>query len=173
MLEREYCSPIASSKSEFNKYIYKFTNPNIVNIINRYGDIDYPSKLASPIIKINPSFLKLAKKILKKQGRSFVAQRTQRETREGIIESYLHPNKKIGVLVELNCESDFVAKSEDFQKLAHELCLQIAAMNPKKGSLLSQPWIKEETKTVKDLVSDYIVKMGENIVVKRFARYEI
>lgn len=114
-----------------------------------------------------------AKKILKKQGQSFVAQRTQRETKEGIIESYLHPNKKIGVLVELNCESDFVAKSENFQKLAHELCLQIAAMNPQKSSLLSQPWIKDETKTVKDLVSDYIIKMGENIVVKRFVRYEI
>ncbi len=96
-----------------------------------------------------------------------------KELKQGIIESYIHQNKKIGVLVELRCETDFVAKTEEFKKLAHELCLQIAAMNPKKTSLLRQPWIRDETKTIKELIDEYIAKLGENIIIKRFVRYEI
>jgi len=138
---------------------------------------------------------------------------------QGVIEAYIHSNKKIGVLVDLRCETDFVARTEEFKKLAHELCLQIAAMKPlflkeedipeeflagerkiyqeqfqrsgkpkkiiteiiegklkkykEEISLLSQSWIKDETKTVKDLLDEYIAKLGENIVVKRFVRYEI
>lgn len=114
-----------------------------------------------------------AKATLEKQGLAFAAKRATRQTREGIIESYIHQNQKIGVLIELNCETDFVAKSEDFQKLAHELCLQIAAMDPEKDALLSQSWIKDETKTVKDLIASYIVRLGENITVNKFIRYEI
>ena len=97
----------------------------------------------------------------------------QRETGEGIIESYIHPNKKIGVLLELGCESDFVAKSEDFQRLAHELCLQIAAIVPEENPVFDQPWIRDESKTIKDLIEDYIAKLGENIILKRFSRYEL
>jgi len=74
--------------------------------------------------------------------------------------------------LELNCETDFVAKNQDFQQLAHELCLQIAAMG-EKIPLLKQPWIKDETRTIKDLIDEYIAKLGENIIVKRFARYEL
>ncbi|MBU4481536.1 elongation factor Ts, partial [Patescibacteria group bacterium] len=70
-------------------------------------------------------------------------------------------------------ESDFVARSENFQKLAHELCLQIVASSPKEIPLLEQPWIKDESKTIKDLIDEHIAKMGENIEVKRFVRYEI
>jgi len=114
-----------------------------------------------------------AKKILKKLGQAFMEKKTKRGVKEGIIESYVHPNKKIGVLIELSCESDFMAKSENFRKLAHELCLQIAAMNPEKDSLMSEPWIKDETKTIKDLIGEHIIKLGENIVVKNFTRYEI
>lgn len=117
--------------------------------------------------------INLAKEILKKWGKKFAEKKLRRETKEGLIATYLHPNKKIGVLLELGCESDFVTKSGEFQKLAHELCLQIAAMNPGENSLLSQPWIKDETKTIKDLIADYVAKLGENIVVKRFVRYEI
>lgn len=163
--------------------------------------------------------LEKAKEILRKWGKEFAGKKTERETKEGIVESYIHPNKKIGVLVDVRCESDFVARSPDFQKLAHELCLQIAAMNPlflqeedipeefldgerkiykeqfagsgkprkvidqiiegklkkyKEGvSLMSQLWIKDESKTVKDLIDEYVAKIGENIVVKRFIRYEI
>ncbi len=95
-----------------------------------------------------------------------------RETKEGIIESYIHSNKKVGVLLELDCESDFVAKSPDFKELAHELCLQIAA-GEEETPLLEQPWIKESSKTVGDLVKEYIAKLGENISVGRFTKYQL
>ncbi len=113
-----------------------------------------------------------AKEILKKRGRGFAEKKSEREIKEGIIDSYLHPGKKIGVLLELGCETDFVAKSPDFQKLAHELCLQLAASG-EKIPLPEQPWIKDEKKTVKELIDEYIAKLGENIVLRKFARYEI
>lgn len=114
-----------------------------------------------------------AKEILKKLGRDFARKRIGRETREGIIDTYIHSGKKIGVMIELLCESDFVARSEDFQRLAHELCLQIAAILPEETPLLEQLWIKDQTETVKDLIDGYITKFGENITVKRFTRYEL
>jgi len=113
-----------------------------------------------------------AKEILKKWGKEFAQKTAQKEAKQGIITSYIHPNKKIGVLLELNCETDFVAKGADFQNLAHELCLQIAAMD-NTPTLLEQPWIKDETKKIKDLVDEAIAKLGENIVIKRFTRYEL
>jgi elongation factor Ts len=116
--------------------------------------------------------LKKAKEILKKWGKTTARKKTSRETRQGVIESYIHPNKKIGVLLELNCETDFVAKNQDFQRLAHELCLQIAALG-EEIPLLKQPWIRDESKTIKDLIEEYIAKLGENIAIKRFTRYEI
>lgn len=114
-----------------------------------------------------------AKEILKKWGSQLAGKKIKRETEEGIIESYIHPGKKIGVMVELHCESDFVARSQNFQELAHELCLQIAAMDPKKTSLMRQPWIRDEAKTIRDLVQEYVAKLGENIIIKRFIRYEL
>jgi elongation factor Ts len=116
--------------------------------------------------------LKKAKEILKKWGKDLAAKKASRGTEQGIIASYIHPNKKIGVLLELDCETDFVAKSQDFQNLVHELCLQIAATR-EENPLLEQFWIKDQTKTIKDLINDYISKTGENIVIKRFTRYEI
>ncbi|OIO44499.1 MAG: translation elongation factor Ts [Parcubacteria group bacterium CG1_02_36_42] len=118
--------------------------------------------------------LEKAKEILKKWGKEFAQKQSGRKAREGIVATYLHPNQKIGVILELNCETDFVAKSEDFQNLAHELCLQIASMNPPDtDSLFLQPWIKDETKTVKELMESYVAKFGENILIKKFNRYEI
>ena len=113
-----------------------------------------------------------AKEILKKMGKDLAGKKAGRETQQGMIDSYIHPNKKIGVILELNCETDFVAKSEDFKNLAHELCLQIAAMG-EEPPLLEQPWIKDATKKVKDLIGEYIAKFGENITLKRFTRYDI
>jgi elongation factor Ts len=113
-----------------------------------------------------------AREILKKWGKDLARRKTSRETSQGIIESYIHPNKKIGVLLELNCETDFVGKSQDFKNLAHELCLQIAAMG-EELPLLEQPWIKDESKNIKDLIDEYIAKVGENVTLKRFIRYEI
>ena len=114
-----------------------------------------------------------AKEILKKWGKELAQKKTEREANQGIIDSYIHPGKKIGVMIELNCESDFVARSEDFKKLAHELCLQIAAIEPEENSILSQPWIRDESKTVKELIEEYIAKLGENIVLKKHIRYEL
>lgn len=116
---------------------------------------------------------KKAKEGLKKWGEKFAASAERREVGQGLVESYIHPGKRIGSMVELRCESDFVARSENFQKLAHELCLQLAAVSPEEIPLLEQPWIKDETKTIKDLIDEYIAKLGENIIVKRFVRYEI
>jgi len=125
----------------------------------------------SSLIEAKGDFKK-AKEILKNRGSQVAGKKIKRRTGQGIIEGYIHPGKKIGAMIELHCESDFVSRSEDFQKLAHELCLQIAAMNPKKTSLMSQPWIRDETKTIKDLIQEYITKLGENINIKRFIRYE-
>jgi len=117
--------------------------------------------------------LKKAKENLKKSGSILSKEKKEREVKAGIIESYIHPGKKIGAMVELHCESDFVAKSEDFQKLAHELCLQLAAVSSEEVSFPNQPWIRDETKTIKDLIDEYIAKFGENIVLKNFIRYEL
>jgi len=113
-----------------------------------------------------------AKEILKKWGKEIAGKRAEKAAGQGIVAAYVHPNKKVGVLLELGCETDFVAKSQDFQTLSHELCLQIAAIG-EEIPLLEQPWIKDDNKTVKDLLQEYIAKIGENIVVKQFTRYKI
>ncbi len=160
-----------------------------------------------------------AKEILRKKGQSLATKKAERKTGEGIIYSYVHQNNKVGVLLEIRCESDFVARSDDFQVLAKEIALQIAAMKPlfisdndipdevlrkekeivqeqfqesskpkeiiaqivegkiagylKENCLLFQPWIKDETKKIKELIDEKIVKTGENITINRFIRYEI
>ena len=115
-----------------------------------------------------------AKEILKEWGKDFARKKTEKEVKQGIIESYIHSNKKIGAMVELCCETDFVAKSSDFQKLAHELALQITAINPsEENSLLDQLWIRDQAKTIKDLIDEHVAKLGENIIIKRFVRYEL
>jgi elongation factor Ts len=113
-----------------------------------------------------------AKEVLRRWGKELAAKKSSRITSQGLIESYIHPNKKMGVLLELNSETDFAAKSADFQNLAHELCLQIAAME-EEASLLEQPWIKDPSKSIKDLISETTSKIGENITVKRFSRFKL
>jgi len=113
-----------------------------------------------------------SREILKKLGKDFARKRLYRETKAGIIDSYIHAGKKVGVLLQLQCESDFVARSDDFKNLSHELCLQIAA-SVEETSLLEQAWIKDPKKTVKDLIDGYIAKFGENIIVEKSIRYEI
>jgi elongation factor Ts len=117
--------------------------------------------------------LEKAKEILKKKYGELAKKRKEKEVKEGIIEAYVHSGKKIGVLLELRCESDFVANNPEFQKLAHELCLQIAAVDPQEIPLLEQNWIRDESKKIKDLISEYIAKFDENIIVERFARFQI
>src|SRR3989344_1010392 len=114
-----------------------------------------------------------ARAVLKDRSKELASKKKDRATCQGIIESYIHTNKKLGVLLELNCETDFAAKADDFKNLAHALCLQIAGMGDTEIPLLEQPWIKDASKTVKELVDEYIAKVGEKIVVKKFVRYEL
>lgn len=97
----------------------------------------------------------------------------QKVVKQGVIDSYIHINRRVGVLLELKCDTDFVARTEEFRTLAHELCLQIAAMNPKKSELMSQPWIKDPSKKIKELIEEYSSKLGEKISITRFTRYEL
>lgn len=163
--------------------------------------------------------LEEAVELLRKRGIAKAAKKAGRETKEGIIHAYIHAGGRVGVLLELNCETDFVARNEVFKELANELALQIAAMKPqyvsrdtvpkeviekegeiareaalaegkpehiaekiaegkvekflKEVCLLEQPYIKDDKKTVEDLIKEYIAKLGENIQVRRFTRYEI
>ncbi len=114
-----------------------------------------------------------AKEILRKWGKQVAEKTQQRAACQGIIDSYIHPNKKVGVLLELDCETDFAARSQDFLTLSHEICLQVAAMTDETVPLADQPWIKDESKTIKDLLQECIAKVGENIVIKRFQRYQL
>ncbi|MFH1451278.1 MAG: elongation factor Ts [bacterium] len=117
--------------------------------------------------------LESARQILKKLGAEIATKKAERVTGQGIIDAYIHLNKKVGVLLDIRCESDFVARSENFQTLAHEICLQIAALAPTIEEFPNQPWIKDSSKTAKDLINEYIAKTGENIVVENFTRFEL
>jgi len=118
--------------------------------------------------------MKKAEKWLRKKGIESASKRAGRETKQGLIEVYTHNDGKIIGIVELLCETDFVARTNEFKQLAHELAMQVAAMNPKNvKEFLKQPWIRDEKKTINSLVKETIGKTGENIVVKRIARFEL
>jgi elongation factor Ts len=155
--------------------------------------------------------------ILRKKGAASAAKKADRTTKEGLIESYIHVGGKVGVLIEVNCETDFVARNDDFRQLCKDLCLQIAAANPLYVSrdqvpeadvtkereiaaaqvlgkppaavqkivdgklekffsticLIDQPFVKLPEKTVKEIVTEHITKIGENIQIRRFIRYQL
>ncbi|MHB2147428.1 translation elongation factor Ts [Calditrichota bacterium LG25] len=160
-----------------------------------------------------------AVELLRKKGIAKAAKRAEREANEGVVTAYIHPGSKLGVLVEVNCETDFVAKTDDFQAFAKNIAMHIAASNPLAISreeldqqtlekekqlyreqalesgkpenivdrivegrmekyfsevcLLEQPYVKDPDKTIKDLLTETIAKVGENINIKRFARFRI
>ncbi len=117
---------------------------------------------------------KEALKLLEAKGQEKAVKKSQRETKEGLIEAYIHNNGKLGVLLELTCETDFVAKNSQFKELAHDLAMHIAAMEPQDvEELLSQPFVKDEQKTIGDLINEAIAKLGENIKIRKFVRLEI
>jgi elongation factor Ts len=118
-----------------------------------------------------------ATEILHKQGHAKAAKRAGRATGAGLIEAYVHMGR-VGVLVEVGCETDFVAKTDEFKEFVKEIAMQVAATSPEsvsdgENALLGQPFIKDESKTVGDLLKELIAKLGENIVIKRFSRYEL
>ena len=156
---------------------------------------------------------------LRAKGAAEAADRSEREAREGVVEVYAHPGSRVGVMVEVNCETDFVARNEKFQSLAHDLALHVAAMQPRylgiddipqevvdketelirdqaltegkpadivekiisgrmskfyeEYCLLEQPFVKDDSVRVEDLVIEAVRMMGENIVIRRFVRYEL
>ncbi|MBI3971356.1 MAG: translation elongation factor Ts [Chloroflexi bacterium] len=137
-----------------------------------------------------------AKVVLRERGFAAAAKKAERETEQGVVEAYIHGGGRIGALVEVNCETDFVARNEAFRSLAREIAMQVAAMNPRfvskdeatleviraeqlsdadiaQQSLLSQPYIRDQSRTIQDLITETIHKTGENVRVRRFARFEL
>jgi elongation factor Ts len=115
-----------------------------------------------------------AKEVLRHQGLATAAKKAERATAQGLIEAYIHGGGRIGVLIEVNCETDFVARTEQFRNLARELAMQVAAMVPQTvEELLDQPYIRNPSQTVRDLVTQTIAATGENIRVRRFARFQL
>ena len=114
-----------------------------------------------------------ALKILREKGLSKVEKRVGRDTGAGLVYSYVH-NERIGVLLDLRAETDFVVRSDPFRKLVHELAMQIAASAPSDiNELLGQPYIRDESKPVKDLINEVIMKVGENVTIRQFSRIEL
>jgi elongation factor Ts len=125
--------------------------------------------------------------ILRKQGFAKAEKKAHREVSQGLVEAYIHTGGRIGALVEVNCESDFVAKTDELKTLAHDLAMQVAAteptflnsegipeeVEPKEACLLSQPFIRNPERTVQDIITETIARVGENIKIRRFARFEL
>ena len=130
-----------------------------------------------------------AEEILAEQGIAAAAKKASRSTNQGLVESYIHSGGRIGAMVEVNCETDFVARTSDFKELAHDLAMQVAAMSPQyvdtsdvpdgedldpeQACMMQQPYIKDPTRTVQDLVNATVGKLGENVRVRRFARFAL
>jgi len=130
-----------------------------------------------------------AYELLRKQGLAVAEKKASRVATQGLVEAYIHLGGRIGAMVEVNCETDFVARTDDFRRLARELAMQVAAMpptcispdelprgaevNPAECCLLLQPYIRDPSKTVQDLITDTVAKLRENIRVRRFARFEL
>ena len=113
-----------------------------------------------------------AQEILKQRGLDVAMKKATREVREGLVISYVHAGGKIGALVEVNCETDFVARNEVFQRFAKDLAMQVAAQ-PEEVPLLDQKFIKDPSKTIRDYLTEAIARLGENIQIRRFVRFEI
>jgi elongation factor Ts len=115
-----------------------------------------------------------AKDLLKERGLEKAAKKEGRVAKEGVVAAYIHSGGRVGALVEIASETDFVARGDEFQKLAREVAMQVAAMSPSNlEELLAQAYIRDASKTVKDLVTDLAVKTGENVSVRRFQRFAL
>lgn len=111
-----------------------------------------------------------AKEILKSQASDLAAAKSTRTTKEGLIVSYVHTTGKIGALIQLGCETDFVARNDEFKNLAFQLALHASALRPSSSEeMLDQPYVKDETITVRELINQAIVKLGENIQLSAVA----
>lgn len=115
-----------------------------------------------------------ARQVLRDRGAEIAAKKQDREAPEGAVFCYIHSNAKLGAMVELRSETDFVAKGDDLTHLGQEVAMQVASMNPGNvEELLDQAYIKDPGRTVRDIINDAIAKVGENIAVARFSRFEV
>jgi elongation factor Ts len=115
-----------------------------------------------------------AKALIKERGLAKAKEKSDREANEGVVEAYVHAGGRIGAMVELSSETDFVARNPDFKGLAREIAMQVAAMDPTNvDQLLEQPYIRDSSKTIGELVTGIAATTGENVRVKRFKRFEL
>ena len=115
-----------------------------------------------------------ARALIKERGLAKAKEKSDREAREGVVEAYVHAGGRIGAMVELSSETDFVARNPDFRGLAKEIAMQVAAMDPTDvDQLLTQPYIRDSSKTIGELVTGIAATTGENVRVKRFKRFEL
>ena len=115
-----------------------------------------------------------AKALIKERGLAKAKEKSDRDAREGVVEAYVHAGGRIGAMVELSSETDFVARNPDFRGLAKEIAMQVAAMDPTDiDQLLGQPYIRDSSKTIGELVTGIAATTGENVRVKRFKRFEL
>lgn len=118
--------------------------------------------------------LKKAEELVKSWGIEKAAQKSDRAVGAGLVETYIHSGGRVGAMVEVNCETDFVAKTDEFKNLAKEISMQVAAMDPKDvEQLMTQDYIRESGKSIETLVKETIAKLGENVRIKRFMRFEL
>ncbi|MDP2927866.1 MAG: elongation factor Ts [Candidatus Omnitrophota bacterium] len=170
---------------------------NSVNAIKELRDITCSSIAhCKKALEEAKGDIKQAVVLLRKQGLEIAAKKQSRAAKEGRIDCYIHHGNKIGVLLEVNCESDFVARNEEFIKFTKDLAMQIAATSPeyikkenvpeevlkhekdkedyyKNNCLLEQVFVKDPSLMIKDYLGSIVAKMGENIVIRRFIRYKI
>tara|TARA_B100000029_G_scaffold269405_1_gene264736 strand:- start:51 stop:557 length:507 start_codon:yes stop_codon:yes gene_type:complete len=131
-----------------------------------------------------------AEQVLQEQGLALAAKKAGRDTSEGVVQSYIHTGGRIGALVEVKCETDFVARTKEFLDLSKNLAMQIAAMNPvyvdrnnvpddekddfsSEGILLEQAFIRDQNLTVEDIIKEVVSKVGENIIISKFQRFDL
>ncbi len=118
--------------------------------------------------------LKKAEELVAEKGLARAEKNQDRETAAGLISQYVHNNGKVGVLVEIRCETDFVAQNEEFKKMAHNIAMHIAAMNPESvDELLEQDFVKDPAINIETLIKSLSGKIGERMVLERFVRYEL
>ncbi len=131
------------------------------------------SDCRSAIIESEGDYNK-ALKVIRERGLDRAAKKAERQVKSGLVTVYSHQEGRIGAMILIRCETDFVARSELFKELAHNLTLHLTAMNPEDlDEFLSQPFVKDESRTVKEVIQEYIGKLGENITIEKFVRYEI
>lgn len=125
-------------------------------------------------LELSNGDLSKAQKKIKEKGAMVASKKASRKTKSGLVESYIHNGGRVGSLIKLTCETDFVSRNKDFQKLAHEIAMQVAAMNPKTiEDLLKQEYIRNPKVTINDLIKETIGKIKENIKIRDIKRMEI